>query len=69
MKKSIQELKKLHNFNIKFTDSIEDILESPAEWAEKVAEELLSEQGIPRYLKAKKLGKELAYELADKDEL
>tara|TARA_R100000664_G_scaffold8690_1_gene14346 strand:+ start:878 stop:1066 length:189 start_codon:yes stop_codon:yes gene_type:complete len=62
-------LKKLHNFNIKFTDNIEDILANPSEWAERVAEELMVEQCIPRYLKAKKLGKELAYELTDKDEL
>ena len=54
-----KKLKKLNKFDIEFEGNVEDIIENPKEWAEKFAEKTVVEN-IPRYLEAKKLGKEFA---------
>ena len=62
MKQLVKELKLLQNFKIQFEDSIEEILNSPREWAERVAEEQIILH-INKYEKAKKLGKQFAKKL------
>ena len=62
MKQHVKELKQLQNFKVKFEDSVEEILDSPREWAERVAEEQIILH-INKYEKAKKLGKQFAKKL------
>ena len=61
-----KKLKKLNKFDIEFEGNVEDIIENPKEWAEKFAEKTVVEN-IPRYLEAKKLGKEFADEIRNRD--
>tara|TARA_R100000808_G_C2122283_1_gene133315 strand:- start:150 stop:341 length:192 start_codon:yes stop_codon:yes gene_type:complete len=62
LKQHVKELKQLQNFKVKFEDSVEEILDSPREWAERVAEEQIILH-INKYEKAKKLGKQFAKKL------
>jgi hypothetical protein len=61
-----KKLKKLNKFDIEFEGNVKDIIENPKEWAEKFAEKILVEN-IPRYLEAKKLGKEFADDIKNRD--
>ena len=61
----MKQLKELQNFNIELTGDIREIIESPKEWAEQIAEKAIMKE-IPRYLKAKTLGENLAREITDK---
>ena len=61
-----KKLKNLNKFDVEFEGNIEDIIENPKEWAEKFAEKTVVEN-IPRYLKAKKLGKEFADDIKNRD--
>ena len=61
-----KKLKNLNKFDVEFEGNIEDIIENPKEWAEKFAEKTVVEN-IPRYLEAKKLGKEFADEIRNRD--
>ena len=54
-----KKLKQLNKFDIEFEGNVADIIENPKEWAEKFAEQTII-QNIPRYMEAKKLGKEFA---------
>jgi hypothetical protein len=60
----VKKLKDLHKFDIELEGNIEDIIKSPKEWGERMAEiALLS--NLDRYLKAKELGKEFSSEIRD----
>ena len=61
-----KKLKSLNKFNVELEGNPEDIIENPREWAKRTAEQSII-QNIPRYLKAKKLGKEFADELKNKN--
>ena len=61
-----KKLKSLNKFDIKFEGNISSIIENPREWAELFAEKTVIEN-IPRYKKAKDLGKEFANEIRNKD--
>ena len=63
-----KKLKSLNKFDIKLEGNVEDIMENPKEWAKGVAEFSIIEN-IPRYIKAKKLGKEFADGIKTSDEL
>ena len=54
-----KKLKTLNKFDIKTPGDVKDIIENPKEWAKSIAEQSMIEN-IPRYQKAKKLGKEFA---------
>ncbi len=60
----VKKLKDLHKFDIELDGNIEDIIDSPKEWAEKMAEAALL-SNLDRYLKAKELGKEFSNEIRD----
>ena len=65
MKKHAKQLKELLKFDIDLPqDSIEAIIENPAEWAEEIAENAIMSE-IPRYNNAKKLGEKFAREITD----
>ena len=57
-----KKLKSLNKFDIKFEGNISSIIENPREWAELFAEKTVVEN-IPRYKKAKDLGKEFANDI------
>ena len=59
MREYAKKLKQLNKFDIEFEGNVANIIENPKEWAEKFAEQAII-QNIPRYLEAKKLGKEFA---------
>ena len=61
-----KKLRKLNKFDIKFKGKVEEIIKNPKEWAEKFAEHTVIDN-IPRYIKAKKLGKEFADEIKNKN--
>ena len=61
-----KKLRELNKFDINFEGDVKDIIENPKEWAEKFAEKTVVEN-IPRYLKAKKLGKEFADDIKNRD--
>ena len=66
MLKLVKELKEINNFEIELPqDDIDVIIEDPKAWAENFAENVII-KFIPEFLKAKKLGKELAERLNDK---
>ena len=54
-----KKLKQLNKFDIEFEGNVANIIENPKEWAKEFAEQAII-QNIPRYLEAKKLGKEFA---------
>ena len=56
----------MNKFDIKFKGKVEEIIKNPKEWAEKFAEHTVIDN-IPRYIKAKKLGKEFADEIKNKN--
>ena len=60
----MKQLKELQNFNIDLEGKIEDIIESPQEWAEEFAEEAMVRE-LSRYQKAKKLGENFAKEITN----
>jgi hypothetical protein len=65
LEKHGKQLKELLKFDIELPqDSIEDIIVSPAEWAEEIAGNVIMSQ-IFRYNKAKKLGEKFAREITD----
>ena len=65
LKKHAKQLKELLKFDIDLPqDSIEAIIENPAEWAEEIAENAIMSE-IPRYYNAKKLGEKFAREITD----
>ena len=65
LKKHAKQLKELLKFDIDLPqDSIEAIIENPAEWAEEIAENAIMSE-IPRYNNAKKLGEKFAREITD----
>ena len=57
-----KKLRELNKFDIEFEGKIEDIIENPREWAKLSAEGGMLDN-IPRYLEAKKLGKEFASDI------
>ena len=63
-----KKLKNLNKFDVKLKGKPEDIIEKPREWAKKTAEQSIIEN-IPRYIKAKKLGKEFADGIKTSDEV
>ena len=54
-----KKLKQLNKFKVELQGDDPEIINNPKEWAEKFAEQAII-QNIPRYLEAKKLGKEFA---------
>ena len=54
-----KKLKQLNKFKVNLEGDVPKIINNPKEWAEKFAEQAII-QNIPRYLEAKKLGKEFA---------
>ena len=66
MLKLVKELREINNFEIELPqDDIDVIIQDPKAWAENFAENIII-KFIPEFLKAKKLGKELAERLNDK---
>ena len=61
-----KKLKELNKFDINFEGNIGSIIDNPREWAELYAEKVVVEN-IPRYTKAKKLGKEFADEISNRN--
>lgn len=64
MIKFVKKLKDLHKFDIELEGNIEDIMENPKEWAEKMAESAIL-SNLDRYIKARELGKEFSDEVRD----
>jgi len=62
--KFVKKLKDLHKFDIELEGNIEDIMENPKEWAEKMAESAIL-SNLDRYIKARELGKEFSDEVRD----
>ena len=61
--KLVQELRTINDFEIDLPkDKIDNILNDPQKWGEEVAESFIL-SFIPKFLKAKKVGKELATKL------
>ena len=63
-----KKLKTLNKFDINLEGNIKDIIKKPKEWAKGIAEQSIIRE-IPRYRKAKKLGKEFADGIKTSDEL
>ena len=61
-----KKLKNLNKFDVKLKGKPEDFIEKPREWAKKTAEQSIIDH-IPRYLKAKKLGKDFANAIKNKN--
>ena len=64
MIKFVKKLKALHKFDIELEGNIEDIMENPKEWAEKMAESAIL-SNLDRYIEARELGKEFSDEVRD----
>ena len=64
MIKFVKKLKNLHKFDIELEGNIEDIMENPKEWAEKMAESAIL-SNLDRYIEARELGKEFSDEVRD----
>ena len=64
MIKFVKKLKDLHKFDIELEGNIEDIMENPKEWAEKMAESAIL-SNLDRYIEARELGKEFSDEVRD----
>ena len=63
-----KKLKSLNKFNVNLDGDVKDIIRKPKEWAKLMAEKAIIEN-IPRYIKAKKLGKGFADGIKTSDEL
>ena len=63
-----KKLKNLNKFDVKLEGNVKDIIKKPKEWAKAIAEFSMIEN-IPRYKRAKKLGKEFADGIKTSDEL
>ena len=61
-----KKLRKLNKFDIEFEGDVKEIIKNPKEWAKKFAEQTVI-KNIPRYIKAKKLGKGFADEINNKE--
>ena len=64
MRKHAKYLRELTKFDIELTGNIEEILESPQEWAEELAISAILEE-VPRYQEAKEAGERFAREITD----
>ena len=63
--KLVKELRTINDFEVELPqDNIKDVLVDPKKWAEEFSESLII-KFIPTFIKAKKLGKELAQEVLD----
>ena len=63
MTKLVKELRTINDFEVELPqDNIENVLADPKKWAEEFSESLII-KFIPNFIKAKKLGKELANEV------
>ena len=63
--KLVKELRTINDFEVELPqDNIKDVLVDPKKWAEEFSESLII-NFIPKFIKAKKLGKELAQEVLD----
>ncbi len=68
MLKLVQELKTINNFEINLPqDKINTIIQDPHKWGEEVAESFIL-SFVPKFLKAKKAGKDLATKLKGSDD-
>ena len=68
MLKLVQELKTINNFEINLPqDKINAIIQNPQKWGEEVAESFIL-SFVPKFLKAKKAGKDLATKLKGSDD-
>ena len=63
-----KKLKSLNKFDVKLEGNVKDIIKKPKEWAKLMAERSIIEN-IPRYIKAKRLGKGFADGIKESDEL
>ena len=63
-----KKLKSLNKFDVNLEGNVKDIIKKPKEWAKLMAEKAIIEN-IPRYIKAKKLGKGFADGIKASDEL
>ena len=63
-----KKLKSLNKFDVKLEGNVKDIIKKPKEWAKGIAEQSIIDN-IPRYIKAKKLGKGFADGIKASDEL
>ena len=65
MTKLVKELRTINDFEVELPqDNIKDVLTDPKKSAEEFSESLII-KFIPTFIKAKKLGKELAQEVLD----
>ena len=65
MLKLVQELKTINDFEIDLPkDKIDAIIQDPQKWGEEVAESFIL-SFVPKFLKAKKAGRELATKVMD----
>lgn len=65
MLNSVRKLDKVNDIDIELAGSIEQILQNPAEWAEKQVEQFIV-QYQDKYFEAKQLGKEFWDEVGSK---
>lgn len=68
MKQLVHQLKDLQKFDIALKGNIEDIVENTEDWASELVENAILEH-LPRMIKARKLGKEFANEIINKDHI
>lgn len=70
MKELVKKLKILQDFDVKLEGDIDEILDNPSSWAEKIAEKEIM-GNIPNYMEAKKIGVEFAEKIVklDQDEI
>ena len=65
MTKLVKELRTINDFEVELPqDNIKNILADPKKWAEEFSENLII-KFIPNFIKAKRIGKELAQEVLD----
>ena len=68
MLKLVQELKTINDFEIDLPkDKIDAIIQDPQKWGEEVAESFIL-SFVPKFLKAKKAGKDVATKLKGSDD-
>jgi len=66
--KLVQELRTINDFEIDLPkDNIDTILEDPQKWGEEVAESFIL-SFVPKFLKAKKAGRELATKVMESND-
>ena len=70
LKELVKKLKILQDFDVKLEGDIDEILDNPSSWAEKIAEKEIM-GNIPNYMEAKKIGVEFAEKIVklDQDEI